>query len=181
MVNLLPQKYIRTLKRTYYVRLVTTLVLLLTIGVAVGAILLIPSYVVAERAAESAERYLAAIEETTSLRERAGVSQTVRALSERLRILNANTQQPRGGAALDALLAERTEGIRITGIGFAKGDSDAIALSVAGVASSRTALLTFVDALRSAGTFGGVDVPVSQLAQDANIPFSITATYRSAP
>ena len=162
-------------------RLVTTLVLLINIGLVVGGVLLIPSYVVAERAAESAERYLTAIEETTSLRERAGVSQTVRALSERLRILDAVAQQSRGGAALDALLAERTSGIRITGIGFASDGGDTTALSVAGVASNRTTLLAFIDALRSAGTFGGVEVPVSQLAQDTNIPFSITATYRSSP
>ena len=178
MVNLLPQKEIRALKRVYYVRLVTTLMFLASLALVVGGILLAPSYVVSGRAAESAERYLAAIEETTSLREKAGVSDTVRALSERLRILDSLIAQPSGVAALDAILAERTSGIRITGIGFAKGESDAVGVAIAGVASNRTTLLAFVDELRAAGTFGGVEVPVSQLAQDANIPFSINATYK---
>lgn len=181
MVNLLPTKQKRQLKRAYYLRLATTLAVLAHGALVVGGVLLIPSYVVAERAADSAERYLAAVEETVAVRERAGVSHTIRALSERLRILDTLAVQPRAVPALDVVLERRTSGIRITGIGFAKGNSDAIALSIAGTAANRTALLTFIDTLRAAGTLDGVEVPVSQLAQEANIPFSITATYRSRP
>ena len=179
MVNLLPQKQKAQLRRAYYLRLVTTFTLLANVALVVGGVLLIPSYVVSERAAESAERYLAAIEETVAVRERAGVSKTVRALDERLRILDTLAEQPKAVAALDAVLTKRTSGVRITGVGFIKEDGGATQLSIEGVASSRTTLLAFVDALRAAGTFGGVEVPVSQLAQEADIPFSLTATYRS--
>ena len=180
MVNLLPQKSIGRLRRNYYVRFATVLIILLVAAFAIGSVLLVPSYVVSERAADASERYLLAVEETIGVRERAGVTEDVRALTERLRILEDYTDEPSAKPFFEDALADLSSDIVITGIGFAKG-SDALGVSIIGRADTRTALLAFVEKLQESGAFEGVTIPVTQLAQDSDIPFSITATYRSAP
>lgn len=180
MVNLLPQKTITELRRNYYLRFGTVLVILMVIAFLIGSVLLVPSYVVSERAADASERYLLAIEETIGIRERAGVSDDVRALSERLRILGTYAAEPSTKPFFEDTLNDLSPNITITGIGFAKG-SDALGVSIAGRAATRASLLAFVERLQESGRYDGVTVPVAQLALDSDIPFSITATYRSAP
>jgi len=178
MVNLLPKKEINILYRAYYVRLFTAWLLLVSCAILVGGALLVPSYVVSERAADSGERYLAALEETVGIRERAGVTDDVRALAERLRILGDYSSEVSYGPFFEDAFFELTSDIRVGGIAFTKG-SDALQVSISGNAKTRTALLSFADRLRQSGHFEGVSVPVSQLAVDENIPFSITATYKN--
>lgn len=180
MVNLLPQKTITRLRRTYYLRFAATLTILLVGALAVGTVLLIPSYVVSERSADASERYLSAVEETIGVRERAGVSDDVRALSERLRILNEYAGEPTTKNFFEDALSNLSSRITITGISFSKSGGT-LNISIVGSADTRSSLLTFVETLQENERFNGVSVPVSQLARDSNIPFSITATYRSAP
>lgn len=180
MVNLLPQKTIAGLRRSYYLRLLTMLIIVLTVAVAIGTVLLVPSYVVSERSADASERYLIAVEETIGVRERAGVTDDIRTLAEQLRILNEYANEPPAKPFFEDSLASLSSEIVVTGISFTKGD-DALGISLAGRADSRAALLAFVEALQENGRFEGVTIPVTQLALDSNIPFSITATYRSAP
>lgn len=180
MVNLLPRKTIHRLHRTYYVRFATTIFALLAGAFAIGGVLMVPSYVVSERTVDSSERYLAAVEETIGVRERAGVSDEMRALAERVRILSEHNNTLSAVPFFEDVAELRTSEVRITGIGFNKGE-DAFSISLAGVAATRSALLEYIDRINESGKFEGVSVPVTQLALDADIPFSITATYRSDP
>lgn len=161
-------------------RFATVLVFLLTASLAIGGVLLIPSYVVSERAADASERYLLALEETIGVRERAGVTEDVRALNERLRILESYASEPSSKPFFEDVLFDLSPNIIVSGLGFKKGES-ALSVSIVGQAATRAALLAFVERLRASGKFEGVTIPVTQLAQDADIPFSVTATYRSTP
>lgn len=179
-INLLPKEKARSLFQTYYVRLATLTLVLISGAIAIGGILLAPSYILASRAADAGERYLAALEETVGVRERAGVSDDVRLLAERLRVLDQEARSESFVPLFEAALGSLPPSIRVSGISFSKG-ADAIQVSIVGTAATRTALISFSNRLQQSGTFDGVTIPVSQLAIDQNIPFSITATYKSAP
>lgn len=176
MVNLLPKPVIRQMRRMYYVRLSIVLFLLLSASFFAGAALLVPSYILAERSADAGERYVHALEETVGLRERTGVTNEIRALAERTKILAAYAEKPTSEPFFREITEDIPDGVFISGIAFAKGD-ETFNISIAGSAETRTALLMFVDRLRESGAFDGVNIPVSQLATDTNIPFSISASY----
>lgn len=178
MVNLLPKKESQALFRSYYLRLGVVFLALVSGALFVGTALLIPSYVVSDRAADSSERYFAALEETVGIRERTGVTDDVRALAERIRILNQHTNEVAYAPFFEDALSDLSSGVTITGIAFTKGEG-ALSVALSGVAQTRGALLAFADTLRATGRFEGVTVPVSQFAQEADIPFSIQATYKT--
>lgn len=176
MVNLLPHHTLRSLRHMYYARLTTLAATALSIAVLIGGVLLVPPWILAERAADAGERYAQALEETVGLKERTGVSQEVRALAERARAVTDYSAGLSSSTLFQALFEKMPSTVRVVSIRYRKGE-EAFSVSVAGEAQTREALLAYVDALRRDGGFENVTVPVSQLALDANIPFSLTATY----
>lgn len=179
-INLLPPASVRALSRLYYARLFTLAFTLIAIAFVVGGVLIVPSYILASRAADAGERYLAALQETVGVRERAGVSDETRALAERLRILDTYTNEASFAPMFESLFGDLEPSIHVSQVAFSKGP-DALQVSIAGAADTRAALIAFAKRLEDSGSFEGVSVPVSQLAADENLPFSITATYRSTP
>jgi hypothetical protein len=178
MVNLLPQKNIRALRRTYYIRLITVCSFFLSGVVALGALLLAPSYFVSERTADASEQYLSALEETIGVRERAGAEDEIRALRESVTILNTFADDARLAPFFGDLFGEQLRGVRITSIALTREEKE-VRATLGGIAETRNALIAFGDNLRAAGYAEGVEIPLYQLAQDSDIPFSINFLYRS--
>lgn len=176
-VNLLPRTTKRFFATQYYFTLTTVFVSLLSLVIILGGALLIPSYFLARAEAESAERYLSALEETVGLRERAGVSETMRRLSERVGILSSfENGRPTADimVEIDRHLPSRVflQGVSVTHSGSRAGE-----VTLVGIADSRADLLSFSDALKSSSLFNSVAVPVNQLVSETDVKFSFTFRF----
>lgn len=174
-INLLPQKEQKRLRRVYLARLFTLLFVLASGVIVVGSGLLAPSYFLSKNTVDSSERYVQALEETVGLKERAGVTEKVSKLAEQVRILNDLNTKPVSPRLLEDILEAKSSNIVITSIAFSGGAEPAFSLS--GVSETRAGLLQFVDALKENSRMSGIDIPVSQLALDENLPFSIEGIY----
>ncbi len=173
MVNLLPSQSQARLSRTYYVRLATTLLSALVVVLFLGALLLTPSYLLARDEAESAKRYLSALDESAGLRERSGALSVVAELKEVLELSKLFAEPPVTADTLSAITSHVVAGVRIQKIVFGKTEEGKTSISVAGIADTRAGLLSFAEALKADATFEGVTLPVSQLAQDTDIEFTL--------
>jgi Tfp pilus assembly protein PilN len=180
MVNLLPTAHERSLKRDYYLRLISLVALMLSLVIFLGGLLLIPSYFLARASADASTRYVAALEETVGLRERSGVGATVATLAERVRILNEYAAAPVTPGIVTALIGAMPKGIALTSLSITRTSAGA-SVSINGSAASRDALLSFATALKDVHAFSGVALPVSQLASDKDIPFSLSFIFTPAP
>lgn len=178
MVNLLPRSVVRALVFRYYTRLFTLGCAFIGCAFLISAAFLGPSFILATRAGEAAERYAQAAEESVGLKERSGVSESMRVLNERVSLLDAGSLYPQSTEIIEAMLKPLPRGVSVTAFAYATGEG-AANVSVSGVAETRVALLAYAEALRASGQFEGVNVPVSQLALDADIPFSISGTFRT--
>lgn len=179
MVNLLPKKETARIISSYYVRFVTSLLLLLSGILFVGGALLIPSYLLAQNTAEAGGRYVRALEETVGLKERTGATSEVRRLAEKTRILNELNLEPVTANFFEDVLNEKPRSVAL--VGFALSSGKEMAFSVTGIADTRSGLLSFVNALKNNGQMKNVEIPVNQLAVDKDVPFSIKGIYISTP
>ncbi len=74
------------------------------------------------------------------------------------------------------VVGERPSGVAITALVYQRGNSSVV---ISGIAKKRDDLLFFVDALEKSKTFSAVDLPVSSLAQQEKVNFSITVTFKT--
>lgn len=174
MVNILPKDAQNKLRTLYYLRLLSMFLFLTALAFAIGAGLLAPSYMLARQEADAAKEYSTALQQTLALKEAAGASAGLTVLSEELSLMKTYQAQPAVAAALSALIAKLPKGVSISQVLIAPPGAADGKMGVSGNAKTRAELLAFVSALQGNPLFSGVTVPVSDLAGDTNLSFTLT-------
>jgi hypothetical protein len=166
--------------RSYYLRFFVLVMSAVAVVGFFGGLLLMPSFFLARATAEAGGRYRAALEETVGLRERAGVSARVAMLAERVRILDTFSLSPVTPHITTTVTDALPRGVTLTSLSITRTGTGAT-LSITGSAATRDALLSLAESLKSVSAFSGVSLPVSSLAADKDIPFSINFAYAATP
>jgi hypothetical protein len=179
MFNFLPVEYKKEATREYFLRLLTISFVLFSIVAVASIVLIMPSYLAAEN------RYAQALSEETvaanavEAGRQGGASAAVGKVSAYMdAALALAPLSP--DTIIEPVVSARPAGVTITSISIGRTDSG-IEASFAGNAATRDELLTFVKSLEGIAQFGNVDLPVSYLALDSNIDYSITVSVRPLP
>lgn len=72
------------------------------------------------------------------------------------------------------VLERKPKDIKITKFNYVKGDTDNSSLSLEGYADTRDSLLSFSQKLESEKKFAKIELPISNLAKQSDIVFSLT-------
>jgi len=177
MINLLPRETQKKFTQRYYLALFSFLFFGLTIVALIGAGLLVPSYLLARSEAASAERYVGAIEETVGLKEQSGATKEVAVLAERVDILSSFENIPITAHVLSEIERALPAKVSLKAVRIQHGNPGEGAVTVTGVADSRTDLLRFSDVLKGNVFFQGVSVPIGQLVNETDVPFSFSFRF----
>lgn len=178
MSNVLPPEGVRTARREYRLRVAAVWGFLIATAIGVSAGLLLPTFILVSVEFESVGPLLDAEEAVDTEAYRANVDAVERANTLAAHLSRAE----RGMTAASALAEVRRDvpsGITLTGIAFAKEGEREITLQARGVAATRESLIAFVAALRRNPNFADAAVPVGNLAEGANAPFTATITVRT--
>lgn len=178
MANVLPQKERKLLRQNYWLRFGTTFALTIAIAMVVGIISLVPSYLSARTDLTEIVRYQ---ELQNKTREAAKDDMAL----EITRIVNAQIQESlqqdavRASQAITYIMRDweiHSQDIIISGFTYNQSASKdaSTQMRVSGEARDRGALNKFIQTLRADPTFKNVSFPISDLAGDAIITFSIT-------
>lgn len=89
----------------------------------------------------------------------------------RLKVLSPHLDTDRPSGLIEGVIEARTNGIRIIGFDWLREDN-VEALTITGVASDRQTLTLFERSIEDAG-LGDATLPVSNLANDRNITFTL--------
>lgn len=173
MVNLLPRSDQRKLRVLYYSRLVSACFLVLAGLCIAGTLLLVPSYMSAKTRATSAQNALNESLVKTNRDVASGAGQSLLIFKERITLLKEYNRQGASSYVLSRILGVLPQGVRVTAITFVFGEEGAGKVTVLGRADTRTALIEFGKGLESERSFVGASVPISNLVNDSNIPFSL--------
>ena len=152
---------------------------LVACSTAVGAVLLVPSYFLARVDQNAAASALAASTQALAATGNGSDTDTVAQVSERVSLMKSYPRIPRVAAILSLITAAIPTGISISEISVTPNDSGSDAIVLSGTAGTRDDLLAFADTLKAASALSGVSVPLSQLAGEANIPFTLSFSFTS--
>lgn len=177
MRNLLPTENTRTLLGEYYARLAIVGGLLLSLALVVGILSLTPSFL----SLNTQERIL--IDQMrfadNRLAEEGGdvPGAALEQARREIAFLEAHTAESYISSRIAALLNERPEGIRVTSISFRASEGDgASSLTLSGVSATRENLIAFKQQMEKQTDFESVRLPVSNLAEERDLPFSVIIT-----
>jgi hypothetical protein len=152
----------------YFTRIGVVFGLLTSVGLALGTLALLPTYLDLHNTIS----HLTV--ETAHMSADAGESKTlaveVKEADRILVLMERKLNSIRVASLIDNILAARPEGVSIDGLSY---DRKADALFVSGVAAERRLLVSYTEALEALDQFVRVPLPVSDLAQQTNTPFRL--------
>lgn len=173
MINLIPPHARRKVTQEYWTRTVTVWLYLLGIAFVCTAILFVPAYVlVKSQLAVYGEAYQTASADN----EQFTVSKTAITTANETALLLATDNVTDFSVFMDAIQLSASANIIVTTVTMDRVGTDIKPIAVSGVAANRISLANFRDALEAHEYFVTANLPLSNLAKDADITFTITVT-----
>ena len=190
MTNLLSHKEQQIIGRERRRRGLTVSLVFLLMLMLLGVAALVPSLLLARSKYQGALSQLSTFEELAARREGESVWNEIRGTRDELSHLGAVVQHIPVTLDIASVAAftgtgVRVEGLELSPVSVSEDDVENGTLNtpvtvrsvvIHGRATTRDALLTFVRHLERNPRFSGVELPVSNLAARADIPFALTIT-----
>lgn len=173
--TLLPEIEERTLKREYKTRLFIVLLLFLSLSVVAGIIFLLPSYMLSYSQESKAIENASVVEKGRQERGIAQVEKELTLSQKTIDLLLGNMNPVKNSLVIQEIISNRPSGAGINSFNISKaeGTSTPITAIIQGKADSRESLIEFKKNLENDETISKVELPISDLAKNKDISFSI--------
>lgn len=174
-MNLLPQEEKEILKKGFRLRVFVLLNIFLAIFFLAASIFLFPSYFLAKEQLS----IIYSLDTSIKPKDEDTIAKTLLVpteLENKMRFFDTNYRNKKAADVIAEAINLKNGGIKITSILFSKtpeGPESKVTLVISGRADKRDSLISFQSALKDSGKFQSVDVPVSSLAKDKDLPFSV--------
>jgi hypothetical protein len=171
MINLLPPEGRSLVKREYWLRVLSAYAVLLTVAFVITIVVLLPTYFHVAFQINTVIEDIANVGSAEDFARLEGEIKTANAISSLL----VKSTAPIPATTIIAeikKLAEATNTIEGITISTKEGVVDSVV--VTGSAKTRSTLVGMRDRIEAHEYFETVELPISNLAKDENIPFSLT-------
>lgn len=171
MFSFLPDEYRTDAKKGYLGRLALMYLGIAAVVLAAAAALFLPVYIlVSTKLSAYRGSQDSALESAKS--ESRAIEGDVLSLKEKLTYAKSDAERTPIVSVVEKIARARNAGISVTSVSIKRG-SEKGAVTVAGKASTREALVSFSKRLQGEPSFSSVNLPVSSLAKARDIAFSI--------
>ena len=177
MTNLLPDSAKRTLRFERRIRVATVALGAAVWTVIAGIVLLIPSYLLSETREQESDTRAALIQKIVTMRQAEGISERFQELQNAMSLLATEETEQSVFRLLDAVVAERPAAVSLTRFSVTIGAAGDVSVTVGGNAATRDALVVFRDRLKTLPRVMSVNLPLSNLAERADIDFSLSVNF----
>lgn len=176
MINLIPNEEKKMMIKDFYYRLVTVILLMLSLVALIASIALLPSYFLSSVKKNVINEQLdkEIVEEISSYDQQTLLA--VSALDSKLSLLEKSERDKFlvSDRVISEILSNRISNIKITQISFENNEIKGKQISIRGTAPSRERLTLFRRALESNPLFKEVDLPISNFIKGSNIQFYLS-------
>jgi hypothetical protein len=179
MFNLLPETFKEKIKKEYKFRrlcVVFAFIILLQISFL---IFLGPSWLISAYKESDLKMELDTKNISSAISDINATAYIIKSTNAKLTIINSTMTYFPFSPSMNAILASKNSSIHLNELIYASTGSSTANISVHGISNTRDALVTFVKSLKESNIFKSVDLPVSNLAKNKDIDFSITMTAAS--
>jgi Tfp pilus assembly protein PilN len=167
--NLLSREHKKRLTQEYYLRFVTICALIFSVAIFAGLTALLPAYmeVVDELKLKESEQLTKEKDKQSNEELREEIAQNEKMLT----FLEGELARTKLSKLLAELLAERPEGIYITGFSYTRDTKN---VTLEGVATTRNLVVPFARSLEANSYFENVPVHIADLAKNNNLEFHLS-------
>lgn len=177
MFNVLPDSLKKLIRQEYYFRLAIIVALAFIALQVIGLFLLLPSWVLSTYKEQEALSDVAAVHESPMENHLQSVSDTITQTNRTLAVMNT-LLYPEAAPLFQDILSRQPAGVHLTGFSYTLADDGTASIVASGNALTRNILVSFEKSLEKSSLFASVNLPVSNLAKDTDIPFSITLSVK---
>ena len=174
MFNVLPHILKAKIKAEYQVRYVTLVLLLILFLQISFLIFLSPSWIISFYRERDASTQMENIKQSPLAKGASPIASVITDTNKKLFLLNSLLQYPEVAPTVKIILENKTSPVHLNEFLYTSKNASSSAFLIAGVSETREGLVSFVKSLEKSGNFKTVYLPVSDLAKDKNIDFSIT-------
>ena len=178
MINLLPQHAEKKLSQEYWLRVGAVWAFLFSILFILLSALLLPTYILVH---SQFQELAIADQKNTEIE---GKFQNAQAQIKSANVLAEVLSQTASGTKISTVIDEvkkaQTQNIQIKTLEIGREEGFVNTVQIQGEAQSRASLVQFKTALEGSALFESASVPLSDLARDTKLSFTITATIQGA-
>ena len=175
MINLIPPVARKAVTREYWTRVVTTWALLVSFALMLVLVMQLPTYVLVGALEDALAGQI-----NTATEKQGAFSDLEDEIKEVNALISHLGQQEDADRKFSELIYEldviAPETVTITQLSMQREDAVLETIDVIGVAANRTALSNFRDAIEAHEDFDSAELPISNLAKDRDILFSMTVS-----
>jgi len=175
-MNLLPSTEKDILKKGLRLRALVVASFLVSAFLLIGLVMLLPSYFLASEnySKITLENYLPETEDKSSVDEIVNLPKEINSKLEFLLLSNNNIS---AFDSISNIIKYLPAKVKLNSISFTKNQNykgkNGDIILISGTATDRDSLVSFSSLLEESGSFSSVEVPVSSLTRDKNLPFSM--------
>jgi len=185
VINILPHKEKRFLRREYWMRFFTIMLNFVALMGVLATFLLFPSYFLSQSKENLFESRLEIFNKENPDLTNSNIDKIISDINSRLEMLNkAETPYQVSDKVLNNILSSRTSGITFSQILFNKTTTikkvttNTSILEVHGIANNRDSLRNFKTALDNNPNFSEVNLPISNFLEKSDLNFTISITIK---
>lgn len=179
MINVLPENEKFLLKKEYRIRLVTVILFAFAVLLISGSFLLTPFYILSSNKINALEIQLNQYNKSTTNSSGDNLTKVIDEINQNLQLLNkTTTTQNISEEIIAPMLSVRPLGIKFSRIFYSTAQDGKKSLDINGLASDRTALRTFEEALKKNPHVESTKLPVSNFTKRTDIDFSISIVLK---
>lgn len=176
MINLIPPEGHASLRLEYRLRLMVSVLFLLTSVMVFLGVALIPTYVLTSSQINTQKSESEKNAGNTTFTDAEADIRTANTLATQLSTM---TQPILFSTIIDAIQKDATQAITLNRFYIQTADNGEVAVQIQGVATTRSALASFKHTLEANSLFLKAELPISDLARDTQLPFAIKITMRN--
>ncbi len=178
MFNLLPENLKDKIKSEYRARRFIIILFFIISLQATFLVFLFPSWFISfsrEKTSisrsDQANAYFAILDSTN-------VVSLVKSINTRLRIIDNELSYVKATPYINVVISEKPSSLKINKLSFIATSATSSTLFIGGNSVSRESLVLFVKSLQDSKMFNTVDLPISNLAKDKNIDFTVNLSFQ---
>ena len=168
----LPKSEQSSLKREYRIRALTVLLFFISVGFLVGVASLFPAYIYASFEERISLKQVADLQKTSDDIIITSVQKQLSQSSTLLNTVSSSIDASVFSSTVSSIVAIRGN-VKLTSFALEHPSGNTMTVVISGMADTRDDLLAFKARLQGLSQKISVDLPLSTLAQEAKIPFSI--------
>ena len=178
MRNLLSQQDKKAVLKEYKLRIIIVILVFIFFTMFIASALLAPSYILSDYRYNIINAHSEIIKNSIKKREQGDFGLILRNTQDKLELLSVKKEDILLSKIFEEILEKKSSGIKLIKFSYKKSQNENKdgQIIVSGLASGREMLLRFKKDLEKQENFSEVVLPISNLASDRDIEFSITIT-----